>query len=92
MCKCNPSIRTPYCGKGSCTHENTLWNKDGCPPKLVKHKITINKAIEQDDLLFVDDTLVRPSLLEGNKLEYMNMSTLEYELCNLEEVEIKSYE
>ena len=89
MCKCNPSIHTPYCGKGSCTHENTLWDKTA---KLVKHKIIINVAIEQDDLLFVDDTLVRPSLLEGNKLEYMNMSTLEYELCNLEEVEIDSYE
>ena len=58
----------------------------------MQDKEIINKAIEQDDLLFVDDTLVRPSLLEGDKLEYMNLNTFEYELCDLTEVEIKSYE
>ena len=78
MCWCNPSIRTICCGG------------DDCYPILKKY--WINKAIEEADLLFVDDVLVKPYTLEGKKLGYNDLSTGEDCFCNIDNVEIKGYE
>lgn len=93
MCKCNPSIRTPVCEY--CIHltKKGSWQGERCPPKTIKNKIdTINLAMETDDLIFVDELLVRPQAIHNNELEYMNLVTLQYEFCDLNEVEVRKYD
>ena len=61
--------------------------------QLIEKKLNINLAIEEDDLIYVDELLVRPhSIVDGNKLKYMNLMTLDNEECFLGEVSIKSFE
>lgn len=60
--------------------------------QLTEKKIKINLAIEADDLIYVDELLVRPQAIHNNELEYMNLMTLSYEFCDLNKVEIKSYD
>lgn len=66
--------------------------KGGIPPLEDRKKYHINKAIETADLLWVDDTLVKPYGLDGKKLGYNDLSTGEDCFCNIDNVEIKSYE
>lgn len=58
----------------------------------------INKAIAEQDLIFVDGVLVYPVSLEGKHLYYQNLTNLyNYGECsgehrNVDNVEVKSYE
>ena len=60
--------------------------------KLTEKKLKINLAMDKDDLIFVDELLVRPQAIHNNELEYMNLLTLQYEFCDLNRVEIKNYD
>lgn len=60
--------------------------------KLTDKKLKINLAIEEDDLIYVDELLVRPQAIHNNELEYMNLLTLQYEFCDLNEVEVRKYD
>lgn len=60
--------------------------------KLTEKKLKINLAMDKDDLIFVDELLVRPQAIHNNELEYMNLLTLQYEFCDLNKVEIKNYD
>lgn len=60
--------------------------------KLTEKKLKINLAMEDDDLIYVDELLVRPQAIHNNELEYMNLMTLGCEFCDLNEVEIKKYD
>lgn len=59
---------------------------------LENNKQVVNKAIEVDDLIYVDDLLVRPQGITDNILEYMNLVTLSYEFCDLNTTTVKGYE
>lgn len=86
MCKCNPNIRTPVCK--DCVY---IGGKDSGEDIENKTDI-INLAMEDDDLIYVDELLVRPQAIHNNQLEYMNLMTLQYEFCDLNEVEIRKYD
>lgn len=60
--------------------------------QLTEKKLKINLAMEDDDLIYVDELLVRPQAIHNNELEYMNLLTLQYEFCDLNKVEIKNYD
>ena len=60
--------------------------------QLTEKKLKINLAMDKDDLIYVDELLVRPQAIHNNELEYMNLMTLRYEFCDLNKVEIKSCE
>lgn len=60
--------------------------------KLAEKKLKINLAMEDDDLIYVDELLVRPQAIHNNELEYMNLMTLGCEFCDLNKVEIKKYD
>lgn len=51
-----------------------------------------NKAIEECDLLFVDGVLVRPFSLDKKLLSYQELSFLETCTCNIDNVEVLTYE
>lgn len=59
---------------------------------MKKTEQIINKAIEEADLLFLDDSLIKPYELKGKKLSYMELSNGVKMFCNIDNVSIKSYE
>lgn len=60
--------------------------------KLADKKLKVNLTMDEDDLIYVDELLVRPQAIRNSELEYMNLMTLGYEFCDLNKVEVKSFE
>ncbi|APC44355.1 hypothetical protein [Pseudoalteromonas phage PH357] len=90
MCKCNPSIRTPFCGKGTCNPEGKFQR---CPSLEQKKEFFINIAISTDDLIFIDGTLVRPISLDKGELKYMELLEFEEYVVDIKDLEeVKPYE
>ena len=53
----------------------------------------VNKAIEEDDLLFLDKTLVRPISLDGDNLCYMELQELEHYIVDINDIDkVNMYE
>lgn len=67
-------------------------NKQGCPSLEDGNKYHINKAIETADLLWIDDSLAKPFSLEGKKLFYLELSSMENKTCNIDNFKIRLYE
>lgn len=53
---------------------------------------TINKAISEADLLFINGTLIKPYTLEGANLFYQDLSSGENGTVDIRFTEVESYE
>jgi hypothetical protein len=68
MCKCDPSIKTPFCGKPGCE-----WSKQ----KLRMNKYKINQLFEE-----IQDEIFKNSTDEEYNVYMSKVQELQKEICN----------